>query len=244
MATSEPYDRLARRLSSSGFVARGGFHPLPADGVPPLADGEPVRTVVMVGHVGRSLWPAFVAWYRRSRVPDHPLDTWSRAVLTEVADELRAGLVMPSDGPPYAPFQQWAMRSEPVHPSPLGLLIHPEYGLSHGWRGALLLAERWVLPPSSPKPWGEAPSPCETCDGRPCLRACPVSAFGPRGPDGPNGPVDYDVPACRTHLRSADGDPCMAGGCRARVACPVGADHAYEPAQIRFHMEAFRDGGM
>lgn len=244
MATSEPYDRLTRRLSSSGLVARGGFHPLPADDVPPSPDGESVRTVIMVGHVGRSLWPAFATWRRRSRLPDHPLDTWSRAVLTEVAEELGAGLMMPSDGPPYAPFQQWAMRSEPVHLSPLGLLIHSEYGLWHGWRGALLLAEHWALPPRDLKSRDEAPSPCETCDGRPCLRACPVSAFGPDGPGDPESPVDYDVPACRTHLRSADGDPCMKGGCRARVACPVGAVHAYEPAQTQFHMKAFRDGGM
>jgi hypothetical protein len=39
------------------------------------------------------------------------------------------------------------------------------------------------------------------------------------------------------------GDPepdCMERGCRARLACPVGRDYRYVPAQARFHMTAFR----
>ena len=42
----------------------------------------------------------------------------------------RAGAV-PVRRPPYWPFQQWARRAEPVHPSPIGVLIHPRYGLWH-----------------------------------------------------------------------------------------------------------------
>ena len=39
--------------------------------------------------------------------------------------------LFPFGGPPHFPFQQWARRAEPVHPSPIGLLIHPIYGLWH-----------------------------------------------------------------------------------------------------------------
>jgi hypothetical protein len=31
----------------------------------------------------------------------------------------------------------------------------------------------------------------------------------------------------------------MSGGCLARRACPVGREYAYDPAQARFHMQAF-----
>jgi len=31
----------------------------------------------------------------------------------------------------------------------------------------------------------------------------------------------------------------MEGGCLARRACPVGAEHAHQPAQAAFHMRAF-----
>jgi hypothetical protein len=32
----------------------------------------------------------------------------------------------------------------------------------------------------------------------------------------------------------------MTTGCKARLACPIGAAYRYEPEQMAFHMEAFR----
>jgi hypothetical protein len=61
---------------------------------------------------------------------------------------------------PYLPFQRRAMRAEACYPSPLGLLIHPDYGLWHGYRGALLFAAAIELPPS-----GRRASPCASAMG-------------------------------------------------------------------------------
>jgi hypothetical protein len=47
------------------------------------------------------------------------------------------------------------------------------------------------------------------------------------------------VAACVGHLETPAGAECMAEGCRARRACPVGTDYRYEPAQAAFHMRAF-----
>ena len=137
-----------------------------------------------------------------------------------------ASALYPFDGPPYWPFQRWAMRAEPVRPSPLGILIHPRHGLWHAYRAALAFAEEIPLPPRE-----DAPDLCGECADKPCLAACPVGAFGAAG---------YDVGACLEHLRSAAGRDCMTAGCRARRACPVGQQHAYPPAQAAFHMAAFR----
>jgi hypothetical protein len=52
----------------------------------------------------------------------------------------------------------------------------------------------------------------------------------------------YDVAACAGHLRSAAGADCMGLGCRARRACPVGAEHAYGPEHANFFMQAFLRG--
>ena len=93
-------------------------------------------------------------------------------------------------------------------------------------RGALLFAERIVLPE-----WTMVPSPCDSCQDRPCLTACPVQAFSQ---------TDYDVPRCIDWLNSPGGKDCMELGCRARRACPVGQDYLYVPSQAHFHMEAFR----
>ncbi len=156
---------------------------------------------------------------------DHPLDRWSRRLIEGLAGELGAKALFPFGDPPFWPFQQWARRAEPVHPSPIGLLIHPRYGLWHSYRGALGLSEALAIPEP-----GAVPSPCESCSGRWCLKTCPVGAFSATG---------YDVAACAGHLKNAAGADCMAGGCRARRACPVGAEFAHGPEQANFLMRAF-----
>ena len=67
-------------------------------------------------------------------------------MIEALAGELGAKAFFPSGGLPYWPFQQWARRAEPVHPSPVGILIHPRYGLWHSYRGALGLGEAHDLP--------------------------------------------------------------------------------------------------
>jgi hypothetical protein len=149
-------------------------------------------------------------------------------VLAEVAAPLGARVLLPSDGPPRPPFLRWAQRAEPVSASPLGILIHPDHGLWHAYRGALALGERLAL-----APFVARPRPCDTCAERPCLRACPVGAF-----DG----ARYDVAACVAHLDSGRGDACFERACLARAACPVGRTLRYEPDAARFHLRAFRAG--
>jgi hypothetical protein len=211
------YSDITDALADHGLVARGAFHPGPEDGGP---DG--IGTILLVGNAGAAMWQSFTA--AGNKGPD-PLDAWSKTVIGEIARRFDAAAYFPSDGPPYLPFQRWAMKAEPVYPSPLGILIHPDYGLWHGYRGALAFAGELPIPTRD-----DRASPCETCAGRPCLSTCPVAAFGEGG---------YDVPACAAHLRRPAGEDCMTLGCRARRACPVGADHAYQPAQAAFHMAAF-----
>lgn len=223
------YSELAAALAGYGLLARGAFHPAPGDGVP----GDP-GTLVLAGHAGPAMWRAFAG-----SMPDGPgpLDTWSRGAIGDVASRHGATALFPFGGPPYLPFQRWAARAEPVSPSPLGMSIHPRYGLWHGYRGALAFAARLPLPPrgetASPREAceaREAASPCEACADKPCLSACPVAAF--KG-------AQYDVDACAGHLRTPEGQDCMTGSCRARRACPVGQDYTYEPDQAAFHMRAF-----
>ncbi len=217
---------IAEALAAAGMVARGGFHPEPADGVPGLLDGAPARTVILAGTVGGESW---VAFRRSAEVMDgesDPLDRWSRRVLETLAQRFRGRALFPFGGPPYLPFQRWAMRAEPVAPSPLGALIHPDYGLWHAYRGALVVARRIGLPAPDRRP-----RPCDTCVGRPCLAACPVGAFSSAG---------YDLGACRSHIAAPAGSDCMAESCRARRACPVGARYRYAREQSIFHMRAFR----
>ncbi len=213
---------IERSLQDAGLTPRGAFHPASGDGVPSVEGKTPARTVVLAGNAGPRMWRAFDA--ARAGQP-MTLDAWSERALTDLAARLGARAVFPF-ARPYLPFQRWALRAEACHRSPLGLLIHPDYGLWHGYRGALLFAAAIELPPPDPRP-----SPCIGCADRPCLSACPVSAFSHAG---------YDVPACARHLAGLPEPACMDIGCLARHACPIGRDYRYAPAQARFHMKAFR----
>jgi ferredoxin len=209
-------------IERAGLVARGALRLDDAECEAGLAG---LRTIVLVGTAGARGWSAFAEAPEYADGLADPLDRWSRRIVDALARVCGAQALYPFEGPPYCPFQRWAMRAEPLHISPLGLLIHPEYGLWHSFRGALGFAE-----PLEIAAIARRPSPCEACAARPCLHACPVGAFSGR---------DYDVEACVAHLRQDAGAPCRNGGCLARRACPVGADHAPGPAQAQFHMRAF-----
>jgi hypothetical protein len=152
------------------------------------------------------------------------MDDWTRDVLTPLAKSLGAHAMFPFDVP-HPPFLTWAQDAKAGHTSPLGLNIHPRFGLWHAYRAAFIFDED-IVPPVVVS----TPSPCETCVNKPCLTACPVKAFTNPG---------YDVTACASHLASAAGTPCRDHGCLARRACPVGQDFLYSSDQTRFHMVAF-----
>lgn len=210
-----PLSRLADLLAPSGLILRGGFYPEPGE-----AGLEEARTVVLLGNAGPAMWAAFEA--HSNEMPD-PLDRWTKRIADSVAAEVGARAVYPF-GAGAPPFQRWALRAETLYISPLGILIHPVYGLWHAYRAALLFDEALPLPQSL-----DTPSPCDTCEERPCLSACPVGAFTPGR---------YDVAACAAHI-ATEGANCLDLGCHARNACPVGRQWRYPEQQIRFHMTAF-----
>jgi hypothetical protein len=220
------YASLAAAVAEAGFLARGGFVPEPGDGVPVPKGVATVRTLVLIGNAGPALWRAFAADPGRPTRGRRPLDEWTRAILDPIARRFGAHAVYPFEGPPYLPFQRWARRAEGLHPSPIGTLIHPEYGLWHAYRAAFLFTRDLDVPAAPVHA-----SPCETCAEKPCLSACPVGAFAPGC---------YDVPACVGHLARPEGADCMELGCRARRACPVGRAYTFAPAQAAFHMAHFR----
>ena len=211
-------------IGEKGLVPRGAFHPRPKDRVPSISGGVAAGTIVLVGNAGPTMWSAFRNSRESARSQD-PLDHWSRRVIGALAEQLDCEALFPFEGPPFLPFQRWAQRAETVFPSPLGMSIHPVFGLWHAYRGALAFAGELD---SSPTP--TSAHPCDDCPDQPCLHTCPVDAVR----------VDaYDAPACARHIRSLQGIDCLHHGCRARRACPVGRSYQYSSDQAEFHMRAF-----
>jgi len=221
-------EQIRESLAPHGLALRGGFQPGPEDAVPALTGGRACGTILLLGNLGGALWPVFAESPELADGAPHPLDRWTRRILESLAPGFGATALFPFGGPPWLPFQRWAMKADSVTASPLGILIHPDFGLWHAYRGALAFADRLDLPQGVRRP-----SPCDSCIERPCLSGCPVGAFSPGG---------YDVAVCRGHVAGVRGTACRGQGCLARLACPIGREHAYPPAQMAFHMAAFLAG--
>lgn len=214
---SQLYDRLADSAVQSCLVISGAFHPAPSDNLAPF------ETLFLLSPQG----PGF--WEHMSDQPEYrdgqadPIDRWSRRVILELAIAFEGQAFFPFGGPPYHPFQTWALRSGRAWSSPVQLLVHEQAGLMISYRGAIAIKNRVALPDAGQ-------SPCETCKDRPCLTACPVGALADSG---------YNLEECHQFLDSEDGNPCMALGCAVRRSCPLSEKFGRNPLQSAHHMKAF-----
>ncbi len=130
------------------------------------------HTLVLIGNVGRSISYLFEQ-KKFASIENDPLDNWSREVLEPVAKEFNARAIYPFEGPPFHPFISWAISCGEVYQSPLKIMIHPKYGLWHGYRGAIVFDGDVEI-----KKEVSQGSPCDSCAIKPCLKAC--SAFAAR----------------------------------------------------------------
>jgi len=181
--------------------------------------------LALVGNIGSSYWSVFSQAPEFHDAEPDPLDRWSQRVAGALADELSLRPVYPFSGPPYYPFQQWAQRAEALEQSPIGVMMHPRFGLWHSYRFALLGADFGLQEPRQP-----TASPCLSCDDQPCLRRCPVDAFDATG---------YAVERCAAYLLQTPQAECHQQGCLARYACPVAPEQRYLAEQGQFHLRAF-----
>lgn len=213
------YTRITQAAEADGLIVMGALHPRAAK-----AKGVDHGTLVLVG-AGAGFWAAFSASDEaRDGTPD-PIDRWSKRVIGALARRFGAAAFYPSDGPPYPPFIDWALKSGRAFSSPTGMLVHDGVGLMISYRGALLFPNEFPVPP------GSAASPCASCADQPCTTACPVGAL--------SGAAPYDVVACHAFLDSSPGESCMMQGCAARRACPLSRGAGRKPEQSALHMKAF-----
>lgn len=216
---------LAEELAGNGLSLRGGFDFRYGENAPAALSGSPARSVVLIGNAGGAFWPTFRNW-QSTQPPDlkNPLDEWSRQIIGAAGRRFGARAVSPSDRP-FLPFQQWAMRAEGLMPSPLGILMHPQFGVWHAYRGALLFDCQFGF---SDTP--ETGHLCDRCAEKPCLSACPIGAHSPEG---------FAYHACVDFVRGRHGGVCRDVGCLDRNACPFGVDYRYPADMQAFIMKAF-----
>lgn len=197
-----------------------GAHGLFVMGLAPQGDD---KVMALVG-MGRDCWPIFLSSSEAQDGEADPLDRWSKRIGDNTATQIGAEVAYPWDGPPYAPFIEWALRSGHFWQSPVGMLVHSAAGLMISIRFALHFCGEASAP-------ARKPHPCQTCKERPCETACPVGALVPS--------ASYNVPSCKAHIASGEGKTCLSAGCLVRRACPISQSFGRDPAQSGFHMKAF-----
>jgi epoxyqueuosine reductase len=182
----------------------------------PLAD---YSRLVLLGHGGRRLWAALSDWGMQTA---DPVDHYSREISRQfLHDFLHAppSLWLYPQTDYLIPLQQLGQLAGWSYPSPLGLGIHPRFGVWFAYRAAFLTT---AVLPLRREP--EQPSPCASCPDTPCITTCPVQAAQF---------ARFAVDACAGHRLQAD-SPC-ADRCLARIACPFFPAHQYTLPQIQYH---------
>lgn len=229
----KPTQSLRENIENLGFTLLGAINIARENkSINPELPKKP-KSVVLIGNAGAAFWPRFTSsLHYKAKNSENPLDDWTRTQLDSLAKEYSAQVSYPFAGPPYEPFSAWAREILGIESSPLGILIHPRFGLWFALRAAffgdrlLTEAELANLNTSS----ACAPTPCTTCTEKPCLQACPVSAFA-------SGRFAAD--SCADFVAKNKEKACYTNGCQARIACPVGKKYQYSANQSQFHLDSF-----
>lgn len=201
---------------------------LPCNGLPNeirqamLAEGIPLqdyRSLVLIGHGSRRLWQALTEFGMQTADPvDHFSLVMTRRFIDEFLDSPSVLMLYPIG---YTiSLQQLGALAGWHHPSPLGLGINEAYGVWFAYRAAFLTT---LALPAIKNPISI--SPCDTCQDKPCVSACPAQAV--------QGVGQFKVTACidfRLQEQSICQDRCLS-----RLACPVAPEHRYEPEQLHYH---------
>lgn len=197
--------------------------PLPADPAPVL---EGAASVLVVASGGSAFWERLQT-EAELRGLEHPIDALGQRLIGAALPALPAGArLLTQAEADTLDLRRLAALAGVGWVSPvLELLLHPEYGPWVSIRGVVTLPVRLQPTVLASRPW----DPCGPC-AKPCLDACPVSAYG-RG-------HAFDVERCARHrLADEPSGPC-ASRCASRDACVVGPEHRYGDAEMRHRHRA------
>ena len=207
------FDTLKQGLEAAGFAILDA-----------ISAGK--RTDIAVGSAGDAFWNAVSTSREWVEGYEDPIDRYTARVINSLLiAEQGEEAIYPFDADAPNFVRLWPATFPKLAPSQLGPMIHPEYGLWMAARAHVILPQAFFKFEQSPKF-----SPCESCEAKPCLHACPVGAFSASKP--------YDYLACAAHLKT--NPACFSGGCDARGACPYGQSWQLPKDQAKYHQSRFR----
>ncbi len=212
----------ADRLNRAGLNRQHVFalEALPPEILATLGDIAPYRQLILLGHGGRLLWERVQA---TNPTGEHPIDDYCTRIVAQWFAEVLPGhryhLLYPDNSPTQRPIGLQALGTLAGwhHPAPFMVGIDDEWGSWFAYRAALLTDTDFL-----PFFRVDRRNPCSSCTEQPCIPACPAEALA----DG-----RFDLKKCLSYRQQPDSR--CAATCQARLACPVGAEHRYDEAQLR-----------
>jgi epoxyqueuosine reductase len=177
---------------------------------------EAEDTLCIIGNGGRDLWEHLTHPLNEML---HPIDNFSIETMKKLEDNIQIIFPHPQWN---IPLQRIARFLNISRPSLLGLDINKDFGLWFAFRGAFLTKIK-----IGEMKYENFNSPCETCETKPCISACPSKAIATKG-------ESFKLNLCADHrlkIASSCADRCLA-----RIACPYQEQHQYKIQQIQYHM--------
>lgn len=179
------------------------------------------RTLILLGNGGSRFWQSMQQHRTKSEQEVDPVDNYFTRTVENLFDaDSDYRIIYP--GNHLLPLQALGKLAGWHHDSPLGLGIHPVFGLWFAYRGLIMsntnitmLAENFDIPSASP---------CVSCDEKPCIKACPAMAVTLS---------EFKVQPCSDY-RLESASRCQSR-CVSRLVCPIGRDYRYLEAQMAYH---------
>ncbi|MGE5491014.1 MAG: hypothetical protein ACM31P_07035 [Actinomycetota bacterium] len=177
---------------------------------------EDYGQLILIGHGGTRLWECVK---ESGIISEDPIDDFTVQMVkrwfSDSQPNNRFRIIYP--GSQAIGLQRLGQLAGWHSSSPFRVGVDAEWGSWYAYRAVVLADTRFE--PTRPV---ERTSPCLTCDGRPCVAACPAQALAGN---------EFGFEKCaayRLQPESACRDKCLA-----RVGCPVGSSHRYSDEQLR-----------
>lgn len=189
-----------------------------------IPDAKKFRSLICVASPGRGMWEAMRDVELDS---ENPIDVFTAGII----DEFISKHLGDSDTVKLFPSKDFRFGVQRlgewlgwVHPSPIGIGISQKYGLWKAYRSVLLTTLEL-----SETPREYHPSPCDSCETKPCIGVCPAAAVK----ESVHRMDSFDVKSC-AEFRLEENSNCEVQ-CLSRLACPVGREYRYTREQLNHH---------
>jgi epoxyqueuosine reductase len=184
-------------------------------------DAARYQYLILLGNGGTRFWESMQRHRTRNLLDENPVDNYFiRSVENTFAANPDYRIIYP--GNHLLPLQSLGKLVGWHHDSPLGLGIHPVFGLWFAYRGMILSNTEFI--PATDDFDAVPESPCASCQEKHCINACPAAAVTSSG---------LKIKPCTSYRLESD-SRCQTR-CISRLVCPIGRDYRYLEEQMAYH---------